>query len=102
MSKSTKFFGEWEKFNGRKVKIEGRAYRIRATVSTAIYPYEDEVISVHAEPINKRSKYYLKTKAELGDDWSTDVLESSIELICDIWTQLTGDPVHPKNYRAIA
>ncbi len=46
------------------------------------------MIDVSAEPINKNSKYYLEVKKELGDDWSTDILESGDELYTNIAQQV--------------
>jgi len=66
----------WLRQNGKKVKIDGLSHRIQVQTYHAIYPYKHEVISVYAEPVNKRSAYYLRERKKLGDDWSTDVLGS--------------------------
>ena len=48
---------------------------------------------MQAEVINKKSSYYLDTKARMGDHWTTDVLDSDIELAADILSQARA--VHP-------
>lgn len=84
-----KFFAEWLDHDGKFVLIDGLKYRLSVKTYRARYPVERDVISVHAEPVNKRSKHYREVKRELGDDWSTDVLESSLELQADILSQLS-------------
>jgi hypothetical protein len=48
----------------------------------AIYPYEHEYLKVWAEPTKKgrNTEAYRKIKADLGDDWSTDITDSWYEL----------------------
>jgi hypothetical protein len=48
----------------------------------AKYPYEHEYLKVLAEPTRKgkNTEAYRKTKADLGDDWSTDITDSWYEL----------------------
>mgnify|MGYP001074389770 CR=1 FL=1 len=79
---------EWLDYDGRKVVLNGVAHKIRVSTYRAIYPYEHVAITVHADPVDKRTKYYRDTKRELGDDWSTDVLGSDIELQVNILLQL--------------
>lgn len=78
---------KWLDANGKIVKIDGRKHMLRVSTYRAIYPYPENVITVYAEPINKKSKYYLDTYKILKYDWSTDVLES-IELTVDVGIQV--------------
>ena len=81
---------EWEEHDGKLVTIDGLRCKLRVTSHEAIYPYPHRVLNVRAEPTRaaKRTEAYLRVKRELRDDWSTDVLESSIELQCEILEQL--------------
>jgi len=88
MAHSTKHYGDWQQHDGKVVKIDGRNHRLSCKVYQQRYPYPDEVISVHAEPCNRNSKWYRTIRQQLGDDWSTDVLDSSIELQVEILQQL--------------
>lgn len=78
---------EWLDHDGKTVFINGHAYKLSVHTYRACYPYDREVIQVFADPKNRRAEWYLKTKRELGDDWSTDILESSDEIYCDVLTQ---------------
>ena len=78
----------WVQQDGKKVRLDRIDYWIKVNVYTAIYPYECTVISVYAVPINKNTKYYQKIRAELHDDWSTDVLASSSEIEFELRRQL--------------
>lgn len=86
--KSLKFYQEWLEHDGRVVKIDGLNYRLRVRTFQAIYPSPENKITVYATPVNKNSKYYQEVKRQLGDDWSTDVLDSSLELQADILNQI--------------
>jgi len=66
----------WIKYDGATVKIGKHSHVIKVSVYDATYPVHQQVISVYADPVNKHSVEYLKTKKILGDDWSTDLLES--------------------------
>jgi len=66
----------WLQQDGKTVLLDGIAHVIRVSTYRASYPYERDVISVQAEPVNKTTQYYLAIKKVLGDDWSTDVLAS--------------------------
>lgn len=90
MARSTKFYGDWAQHDGRTVTVNGLKCRLRCDVYTQRYPYSDQVISVHAVPVNRQSKAYRETRAALGDDWSTDVLDSDIELQSEILAQLSA------------
>jgi len=93
MSRSFNIYGYWQEANGRHVKIDGHAYKLRVNVDNAVYPYPQKVIRVYADPINKNAAWYQKIKRELGDDWSTDVLESDVELTCSVASQLWRDGI---------
>ena len=88
MARSTQVYGEWAQHDGRTVTVGGLKCRLRCNVFMARYPVAQEMISVHAEPISRTSKAYRETRAALGDDWSTDVLDSDIELQSEILAQL--------------
>ena len=80
----------WLTANGRQVTIRGKEYIIHASCYYASYPYARQVLTVHAEMLDKNDPEYLKVKKDLGDDWSTDILDSSIEIYCDVYNQLFG------------
>lgn len=82
------YYREWLEANGKEVLLDGLAYRLKVTTFMAVYPYRREVISVMAEPVNKNSRHYLEVKRDLGDDWSTDVLDSDASLIVDVARQI--------------
>ncbi len=77
----------WAKHHGRKVRIDGLIHTIEVREWEAIYPYKRKVIKVDALP-NRNTKHYREVKRQLGDHWSTDVLESDISLQCEILAQL--------------
>ena len=70
------------------IKIDGIKHRLKVDTFRATYPHQHTRINVMVEPINKNTKYYLETKRDLGDDWSTDVLDSSIALQTEVINQL--------------
>lgn len=72
---------EWLDYHGLKVLYEGRAYRLEARSFTPVHG--EDRITVFATPVNKSSKMYREVKRTLGDDWSTDVLNSTIEIEWD-------------------
>ena len=88
MSKSTRFYGFWRDHHGKVVKIDGLSYRLRCSTYQQRYPYPEEVIDVAADPVSKSSAHYREVKARLGDDWSTDVLASDIDVQVSILRQL--------------
>lgn len=90
MKPLTDFNKFWLEQDGKKVKLDGFAHVIKVTVINASYPYPHEAIDVSAEPINKNSKYYRDIRHKLGDDWSTDVLDSDPEVEAGIRQQLVG------------
>jgi len=79
---------QWELHHGKVVTLEGVRCRIHVDTYTARYPYVQEVISVSARPLSKISTRYREIRRQLGDDWATDVLDSDIEVQCDILQQL--------------
>jgi hypothetical protein len=64
----------WRDYDGQKVLIDGRHYKLKVSTYQAIYPYKHQAISVNADPVYKKSEWYLEVKGKLGDDWSLDVL----------------------------
>jgi len=76
MSHSYKVYGFWAEFDGRKVTVEGHDYILRVTSYMAIFPVEQRVISVYADPVDKDSQWYWDHHRQAGGAWSTDVLES--------------------------
>jgi len=77
----------WLEANGKIVKVQGKKYKIKVSFWQAIYPYKRYVISVDAEMINKDDPEYVKIRQDLGDDWSTDVLESGEDFYAAVYTQ---------------
>lgn len=96
MSRDLRSNEEWLEYDGALVTIDRRTYRLRASSFFAIYPYKHTAITVAAIPLNKRSEHYLAVKAELGDDWDTDVLESSPEFQASILRQLRTPQIHTR------
>jgi len=92
---SAEIYQNWLEHNGKTVKIDNINHILRVDHYKAIYPYPHWVITVHAEVKDKSTKYYQDQKRELGDNWSTDVLESDISLQADILRQL-------ENYEGVA
>lgn len=82
------FYQNWLEHNGKVVKINGILHILRVDHYEATYPYRHWTITVHAEVKDKSTKYYRDRKQEMGDDWSTDVLESDVTLQADILHQL--------------
>jgi hypothetical protein len=77
MARSLEHYSDWLDYEG-KVYVDpdvGRC-KIRIHLFTAVYPYRMEAISVYGDPLNKRNKHYQAVRQQLGDDWSTDILES--------------------------
>lgn len=67
---------EWLEHDGKIVTIDGIKHRLKVSTTKAVYPRRETTVSVYASPVNRQSQYYKSTKRKLGDDWSTDVLES--------------------------
>ena len=88
MSHNYEIYKGWEDHDGARVLIDGRAHKLRVNTYVARYPVEQRVMTVHAEPVNKRSKHYREVRAALGDDWSTDVLDSDCTVQAEVWAQL--------------
>lgn len=88
--RSYEIYKDWEQYHNRVVLIDGLKYRLKVSTLNAIYPYPEKKISVAAYPVNKNSKHYKEVKAVLKDDWSTDILDSDIDVQCDILAQLSS------------
>jgi len=78
----------WSRHNGKTVTLNGIAYKIKYSEHNAIHPYKHVAVSIYLDPVNKRSEYYLKTKRELGDDWSMDAKDISDIALIKILKQL--------------
>ena len=79
---------DWMAQTGKVVTLDGIKHVLRVESYRAIYPYVRDVLKVWATPVNRRSRYYQDVRARLGDDWSTDVLESDVCVIADVISQL--------------
>jgi len=88
MAKSAVYYKHWLEHDGKPVSIDGVRYTLRAKSHEAIHPIRQQVVTVLAEPCNRRSKAYLEERAKLGDDWDIDVLDSSCELQADLLRQV--------------
>ena len=77
----------WQSQHGKRFIVNGLAYTIDVSVIMAVYPRREERLSVYARPVNRRSKVYKQVKANLGDDWDTDVL-GSFDFECEILRQI--------------
>lgn len=84
----TDFNTQWTEYNGATVKIDGLAYKLTVRDSIQRYPYDAHLLSVYATPVNKSSKRYKAIGAQLGDDWSTDVLASDPAVVTSIMRQV--------------
>lgn len=71
---------QWLKHHGKVVKVDGKKYKISASSHDAIYPYKHKSYTASAEMVDKNDPEYLTTKKDLGDDWSTDLLDSDPEV----------------------
>ena len=78
----------WLQHHNKVVLIDGLKYKLDISTHKAIYPYEHTVLSVYANPVSKNSKHYREVRAVLRDDWSTDILESDIEVQCNVLNQM--------------
>lgn len=96
MARSYQYYGEWEQYHGRRVVVDGLPCVLNVSVYIQKYPYIDKVISVYACPTkqSRQTVQYKLTRQHLGDDWSTDVLESDVELQADILSQLRRKVCH--------
>lgn len=92
MARSFKVYGFWAQHENKIVKVDGISCRIKISVYVQRYPYEQQVISIYAEPISHSTEKYKETKRILGDDWSTDVLDSDIEVQSEILRQCQALP----------
>lgn len=88
MSHLLEYNQDWLEHNGKVVTLSGLKYKINVSTFQAIYPYEHTAINVCLEPVSKASKHYKEVKQQLGDDWSTDLLDSDVELQCEVLAQV--------------
>lgn len=90
MSATYEVYADWERFDGRTVKLDDIECVIRVRVWHRRYPTECKVIDVFAEPTGnaKRTAFYRGMRSKFGDDWSTDVLSSDCEVQADLLRQL--------------
>ena len=84
---SYEVYKDWERHDGKLVTVNGLRCKLR------VRTYDDcpvAVITVSAEPTAhaKQSEVYRAVRADLGDDWSTDVLESDVTVQSAILAQL--------------
>jgi hypothetical protein len=79
---------KWLEQHGKIVKIEGHSHFLKVTTHEAIYPYAHTVLRVHAVPLSTKTRYYRTVKAQVGDDWSTDVLMSAPEVTTSVMQQV--------------
>lgn len=84
----TKNNENWLLHNGKKVTIAGNEYRLKVRSYPAIYPYRHTALQVDAEMLDRSHPYYLTIKGILGDDWTTDILGSEIEVQTEVLEQL--------------
>ncbi len=89
MARSFDVYGDWMNHNGKVVLLDGIKHKIKCNAYMARYPREEQVISVFAEPVNKRAKSYQEQRAILKDDFAVDVLDSDIEVQAEILSQLS-------------
>ena len=85
-------YEEWLEHDGKTVYLQtetGKPYACYVRVNTVLcrYPYEYRGITVYAEPINKQAKHYRELRRKLGDDWDTDILDSSLETYGEVLQQ---------------
>ncbi|MHC4301009.1 MAG: hypothetical protein ACYS7Y_27355 [Planctomycetota bacterium] len=80
----------WEKHDGQVVTVGGLRCNLRVRTHRAVYPYVHTVLNVSAVPTvaARRTVAYRTIRAELRDDWDTDVLESDISVQSDILAQV--------------
>jgi hypothetical protein len=82
------FYSNWQSHDGKIVLIDNIKHKIEVRIFEQTYPYKAQVISVHAVPLSKNSQYYKTIKLQLGDDFSTDILDSDIKVQSDVLRQL--------------
>lgn len=88
MAYSTKFYGHWAQYDGRTITMHNAKYMLHCVVYKQLYPYEEEVISVTADAVDKTSADYLAWVDTLEDEWTVDILGSELDLAMAIWHQL--------------
>lgn len=76
MATLSEYNSEWLKYDGLKIRVDGKLWKVRASTHEAIYPYRHTSLHVEASIVDRNDPEYVETRRKLGDDWSTDVLES--------------------------
>lgn len=66
----------WLSANKSIVTVDGLEYVLQCSLHNAIYPYPRTVLSVYADPLDKNSPEYIKSRDWLHGHWSVDVLNS--------------------------
>lgn len=81
MPRSLQFAGDWAELVGKhRVMVGGKWYVVTVSTRRIFYPYEDTVVDVYAEQVDKSDPEYRQIKSELGDEFVTDVLRSTPEV----------------------
>ena len=88
MAHTLEHYQKWLEHDGKVIVLDGIKHVLRVQTYHAIFPYEHDVITVHAEVKDKRSKYYQTLRHEFHDDWSTDILDSDVTIQAHILSQL--------------
>jgi hypothetical protein len=84
----TPYQEQWLEHNGAVVDIAGEQHRLHVEVRDVSYPYLRTELHVFANVIDPNSPRYQETRRQLGDDWSYDVLNGSLELRTSVMVQL--------------
>ena len=86
MTVATAYGSEWLEHDGTVVTIDGLKWIVRADSYRAKYPVERVIVSAFLKPTSgtKRSNYYKRIKADLRDDWGTDLISSEPEFSCEV------------------
>ncbi len=78
----------WLDHDGTAITLDVYVHTLKVDTYEVIYPYAHTVLRVHAQPQYTETKWYKAMKRQLGDDWSTDVLGSDIDVQLDVMQQL--------------
>ena len=74
--------------HGREVKLKDLTYKIKASMSMAIYPYAHTSYRIYLYPVNTDNEQYNNIKDILHDDWVIDVESLDLDDYNAILTQL--------------
>ena len=95
------FHEEWLIADGHIVKIDGIEHKIKVSIWNAKYPDPYKAISVMATVVDRDCEYYQTVKRDLKDDWSTDILDSGLELQIEVMNQVRNQlAIMPLKYAA--